>query len=280
MNGGKVIFMNSKVNMSQQQQFQFAQVTKIGIEDMLESYGAKVNEDIIMDKDCAYVQIPASQGGLQFYTQVPFPYYPKITNINKDLPSFAGIPQIFLGLTSSLDTSIAMSKGVKVAPLLITSNKTGVNKDIAIIQTSGKMLPDSMFKEKNLVVGSIYTGKYASFYKGKPIPGDTTAGSPPAPTSIKEESPPDLKMIVMGNGDFPQDDFRGPDENLVFFSDMVDYMTDDAGLSEIRQKDSNPKPIKQIEDSTRKILKYTLLAGPPVLVLLFGVFRWKRRRKS
>jgi hypothetical protein len=59
---------------------------------------------------------------------------------------------------------------------------------------------------------------------------------------------------------------------------MIDYMTDDVGLSAIRLKDASPTPIKPIEDSTRKMVKYGLLVVPPVLVLLYGIFRWKKRK--
>jgi ABC-type uncharacterized transport system involved in gliding motility auxiliary subunit len=91
---------------------------------------------------------------------------------------------------------------------------------------------------------------------------------------------PDTRILAIGNADFPSDDFKGPDENLGFFASSIDYMTDDAGLSEIRQKDATPKPLKPVEDSTKKIVKYGLLVGPPLLVLLFGVFRWRRRKSN
>jgi gliding-associated putative ABC transporter substrate-binding component GldG len=277
MNGGKVIFFLSKVSISSQQQFQFAQSINLGVEDMLENYGIKVNNNILKDKECAYVSVPVQQGPLQFYTQIPFPYYPKIININKDLPAFSGVGQVFLSFTTDIDTSFASQKGVSVTPLLTTSSKTGIDKEISIVQASGKMLPDSFFKASNLPVGVICSGIFNSFYKGKTIPVDTASGSSAAPTQIKEASP-DTRFIVLGNGDFALDEFRGPDENIIFFANMIDYMTDDVGLSEIRMKDANPKPLKQIEDSTRKILKYGLLVVPPLLVLGYGLMRWKKRK--
>jgi len=277
MNGGRVIFLLSKVSVSSQQQFQFAQSMNVGVEDMLENYGIKLNNNILKDKECAYVSVPVQQGPLQFYTQIPFPYYPKIININKDLPAFSGIGQLFLSFTTDIDTSAAGLKGVRVTPLLTTSPKTGIDKEISIIQASGKMLPDSFFKASNLPVGVIYSGIFNSFYKGKPVPVDTASGSSPAITQIKEASQ-DTRIITIGNGDFALDEFRGPDENIIFFANMIDYMTDDIGLSEIRMKDANPKPLKQIEDSTRKILKYGLLVVPPLLVLGYGLMRWKKRK--
>ncbi len=279
MNGGKVIFMMSKVNVSTQQQFQIAQVVPTGLEDLLENYGAKVNNTIVTDKECAFVSVPVQQGPLQMYTQIPFPYYPKILNINRDIPSFAAIGQVFLGLTSDIDLNAASTKGVKGMPLLTTSPKSGLNNEFAIVQASGTMMPDSMFKFKDLVVGAVYEGKFKSFYNGKPVPADTVAGSSPVSTSVKPESP-DTKLIVIGNGDFPTDDFRGPDESLLFFANMIDYMSDDAGLSMIRSKDANPKPLESVEDSTKTLVKYGMLVGPPLLVLLYGLLRWRKKKAA
>ncbi len=279
MNGGRVIFLMNKVNVSSQQQFQIAQVGPSGLEDMLESYGIKINNTIVIDKECAYVSVPVQQGPIQMYTQIPFPYYPKIVNINKDIPSFSGIGQVFLGFSSDIDISLAGSKGLKSTPLLVTSPKSGLNQEFAVVQASGKMLPDSMFKAKDLNVGVIYDGKYSSFYKGKQIPVDTAGGSAPPPGGIKEQSP-DTRIILLGNGDFALDEFRGPDENLLFFANLIDYMTDDAGLSMIRMKDANPKPLKSIEDSTRTLVKYGMLVGPPLIVLLYGLFRWRKKKAA
>lgn len=279
MNGGRVIFMMNKVNVSSQQQFQIAQVTNSGLEDMLESYGTKINNTIVTDKECAFVSIPVQQGPIQMYTQIPFPYYPKIVNINKDIPSFAGIGQVFLGFSSNIDLAPAGAKGLKVLPLLTTSSKSGLSEEFAVVQSSGKMLPDSMFKFKDLTLGAIYDGKFQSFYKGKQIPLDTAQGSMPAPTGVKEESP-ETKIILIGNGDFALDEFRGPDENLLFFANTIDYMTDDAGLSMIRMKDANPKPLDPVEDSTKAIAKYGMLAGPPLIVLVYGLLRWKKKKAS
>lgn len=279
MNGGRVIFLMSKVNVTSQQQFQIAQVTPTGLEDMIESYGVKINNTILIDKECAMVSVPVQTGPIQMYTQIPFPYYPKIVNINRDLPSFAGVGQVFLGFSSDIDISAAGPKGIKATPLLITSPKTGLNQDFAMVQASGKMLPDSMFKFKDLNVGVIYDGKFNSFYKGKTIPLDTAQGSAPPPGNVVEQSP-ETKVILLGNGDFALDEFRGPDENLLFFANVIDYMTDDAGLSMIRMKDANPKPLNSIEDSTKTLVKYGLLVGPPLLVLGYGLLRWRKRKAS
>ena len=57
-------------------------------------------------------------------------------------------------------------------------------------------------------------------------------------------------------------------------------MSDDAGLSMIRSKDANPKPLDSIEDSTKVIVKYGMLVGPPLLVLLYGMLRWRKKKAA
>lgn len=280
MNGGRVIFLMNKISVTSQQQFQIAQVAPSGLEDMLESYGLKVTNNILIDKECAYISVPVQQGPFQMYTQIPFPYYPKILNVNKDLPSFSSIGQVFLGFSNDIDLGFAGTKGLKVLPLLTTSPKTGAFPEFAMVQATGQMLPDSMFKFKDLNVGAIFEGKFSSFYNGKQIPIDTAAGSNPPLGTVKPDGNPDGKIIVLGNGDFALDEFRGPDENLLFFSNIIDYMTDDAGLSAIRMKDANPKPLNSIEDSTKALVKYGMLAGPPLLVLLYGLLRWRKKKAA
>ncbi|RPI15334.1 MAG: hypothetical protein EHM58_14330 [Ignavibacteriae bacterium] len=199
MNGGKIIFLLNKIIISSKGQVQQAQSTNCGIEDILENYGVKVLNNIIIDKECAYISVPFQQGETQFYTQIPFPHFPKIIDLNKNIPAFSGLSHVILSFSSSLDISNSSNYGINAIPILTSSLKTGIDNDISIIQTSGKMLPDSMFNSSSAVIGALLEGEFKSFYKG----------------SIKEKSS-DTKISVIMNNDFINDDFRGPDENIVF----------------------------------------------------------------
>jgi hypothetical protein len=57
----------------------------------------------------------------------------------------------------------------------------------------------------------------------------------------------------------------------------VDYLADDAGLITIRSKNLAQAPLEQIEDSTKRMLKYVNLLLPPFMVVGYGLFRWRRR---
>jgi ABC-type uncharacterized transport system involved in gliding motility auxiliary subunit len=59
---------------------------------------------------------------------------------------------------------------------------------------------------------------------------------------------------------------------------MVDYLVDDAGLITIRSKDVSMPPLEQVSDGTKKMLKYGNLILPPLLILGYGLFRWRMRK--
>ena len=90
-------------------------------------------------------------------------------------------------------------------------------------------------------------------------------------------------MIVIGDAEFINEQNRPPQENFIFFVNMVDYMMDDIGMSEIRSKISSEAPIEEVTEETKNFIKYFSLIFPPVLVLLIGLYIWNKRnlrRKS
>ena len=88
---------------------------------------------------------------------------------------------------------------------------------------------------------------------------------------------PATRMIVVGDGDFMQDQFLGNKGNLDLFANIVDYLADDAGLITIRSKNVVVPPLEPVAEGTRKTVKYLDLLLPPLLMIAYGLFRWRRR---
>jgi ABC-type uncharacterized transport system involved in gliding motility auxiliary subunit len=85
-------------------------------------------------------------------------------------------------------------------------------------------------------------------------------------------------MVVIGDGDFMYEENRPPKENLMFFLDLVEYLADDVGLSQIRNKESSDAKMEVVSDSTKKVFKYFNLIVPPLFVLLVGLYKWNKRK--
>ena len=280
MKGGKVAWLVNKIVPNFQQQVALGEVAKTNLDDMLDSYGLKINTDLIRDMQCSAVQVQSSIG---FPMQVKYPYFPQITNINRDVPAFKNIESVILTFASSLDAEAGRNKGLNVTPLLTSSDKSGQTKDFFLLnleqfQSMTKSQADSMFNQKGFLMGAIYTGKFKSFYAGKTPPVDTSVAATPYKGTPINESQKESKMILIADGDFAVEENHPPQENVLFMTNLVDYLADDIGLSQLRTKASPEPPLKETSDSWVNTAKYLNIGLPPLIVILFGIMYLTRRQ--
>jgi gliding-associated putative ABC transporter substrate-binding component GldG len=268
MRGGKVAFLLNKMNASLQPRSQYeppsAQPMNLGLEDMLENYGIRINGDLVRDAQCANITIVmGNQGPFQMQSQIPFPYMPNATNMDRSNPIVKDLQGLIFYFVSSLDTTLAAGKGLKAEVLVRSSKYTGRQNGFVMFDFRHSYTQEE-FAESNIPLAVVLSGSFKSYFEGKIL----------APQVSKS---PDTRIIVVGDGDFMKDDFAGNRGNPTFFTNIVDYLADDAGLITIRSKNVTPPPMEQISDGTKKFLKYGNLVLPPLLVIGYGLLRWRRR---
>jgi gliding-associated putative ABC transporter substrate-binding component GldG len=282
MQGGNVAFLLNKVAPNFQQQIVIGDVIKNNLDDMLSSYGIVLNGDLIRDAQCSQVQVQSQMG---IPLSINYPYFPSVTNINREISAFKNINAVVTSFVSSIDLNAANGKGLKVTPLLTTSEKSGKAEGFFILnieqfQNLTKSAFDSLFNSKPFVVGALYEGNYNSFYAGKPIPKDTVKGVKDFLGTQINASQKSSKIVLIGDADLANEEQRPPKDNITFFVNMIDYLSDDVGLAQIRSKDTSDAPIEEVSDATKKFIKYFNLIFPPVSVLLVGLFVWNRRKSK
>jgi len=60
----------------------------------------------------------------------------------------------------------------------------------------------------------------------------------------------------------------------------IDWLSDDTGLIELRTKGVSSRPIKQMEDGTRTLVKWLNFLLPVLLVLVYGLIRYQYRKSQ
>lgn len=280
MRGGNVFWLIQKVSPNFQQQIIIGEPVENGLDDILLNYGIKVNTDLIRDIQCGQVTVQSPMG---FPISMNYPYFPVVTNINRNIAAFASIQSVTLSFVSSLDLNAASGKGINTDYLLKTSDKSGKAEGFFILNLEqfnnmNQRSADSIFNQPGYVVGAVYSGRFKSFYSGKTPPADTNSGSGPLMVQQLNESQKESKMIVIGDADFINEDQRPPADNIVFFLNGVEYLSDDAGLTQIRGKETSDPPIEETSDSSRSFIKYFNLIFPPAIVLIIGLIVWQRRK--
>ena len=261
MRGGRIAFLLNRVNANLQ--MRMGQPVDLGLEDMLQQYGTRVNPDLVRDVQCANISVLQQQGGFTFQSQVPFPYIPVASNFNANNPIVKDLQSVFFHFVSSVDTSGAAGKGLKTEVLVRSSKRSGRQTGFFLIDPFQRYTPADL-AEDGIPLAAIVHGSFRSLFVGK------------QPAAVIASSP-ETRIVVVGDGDFMKDDFLGNRGNLTFLANIVDYLADDAGLITIRSKNVATPPLEQVSDGTKRLLKYADLIGPPILIVAYGLFRWRRR---
>ncbi len=243
---------------------------------MLESYGLRINTDLIRDIQCANVSIVQQQFGFSIQSQVPFPYLPLATGMHPENPMVKDLQGIVFFFVSSVDTTNLAARNLVGEILVYTSDQSGRQTETFAFDPL-RQFSQEEFSESAIPLAALVTGSFQSAYSGKPVPADTSVNAPP-PVSQPLTASPETRVVLVGDGDFARDQYMSNRGNLNFLANMVDYLVDDAGLISIRSKEVSMPPLEQVSDGTKKMLKYGNLALPPLLVLGYGLMRWRMRK--
>jgi gliding-associated putative ABC transporter substrate-binding component GldG len=254
MHGGKAAFLINRMNATLQQRF--AQPLNLGLDSLLMSYGARVNADLVRDAQCANVTVAQQQGAFQMRSQIPYPYLVSATTFDRANAMVKDLQGLLFHFVSSVDTTPAAGQGVRAEVLVRTSKQSGRQAGFMMIDPFARY-QSADFAESGIPLAVVLSGSFKSPYTGA--------------------RSPESRILVVGDGDLMKDEFLGSRNNITFFVNAVDYLADDAGLITIRSKDVVQPPLEPLSDSMKRTVKYANLALPPLLIVGYGLVRWRRR---
>jgi len=273
MRGGRVAFLLNRIDANLQARF--GRPLDLNLDDLLAAYGIKINNDVVRDVQCASVSLMQQQYGYAIQSQVPYPYLPIASDFGLGNMMVKNLQGVVLFFASSLDTVGTAGKGLQAEIFMRTSKQSGRQTGMLAIDPLQRYTQGE-FGESGIPLAAVISGSFNSPFAGKPIPSDTAAGAALPPASSRTSSPA-TRIVVLGDGDFMRDQFTNRD-NITFFANMVDYLMDDAGLITIRSREASSPPLEPVADGTKKFIKYANLGLPPLLVVAYGLIRWRTRK--
>lgn len=245
-NGGNLFVAMNKVDGNLQQRMGQLQYTGLG--NWLKQYGITVEDNFIIDASCASISVQQQQGPFSFASQMQFPYLPVITNFEEH-PITSGLETLILQFASSI--TFTGDSTIKYVPLAKTSEKSGT-QPAPLYFNIDKQWTEADFPLSGLTVAASVEGKFK---------GEKNA-----------------RIVVVTDGDFPingegqQAQQINPD-NKNFMVNAIDWLSDDTGLIELRTKGITARPLDQIENSTKTLLKYLNFLLPIILIIIVGILR-------
>ncbi|HHJ09463.1 MAG TPA: hypothetical protein ENK25_01040 [Bacteroidetes bacterium] len=229
----------------------YGRVLNTGLESWLLSKGINVEPMFVTDVKCGAVTVQQQQGMFRFSTQVSFPYIPIISTFS-DNPATKGLEAVVMEFASPIEYTGDSTK--TFIPLAFTSEKSGTEPAPTYFNIQ-RQWTEGNFPKKHLTVAALVEGKFG---------GNKNA-----------------RIIVVGDGDFPVN--RGQQQinkdNVSLMVNSIDYLSDDTGLIELRTRGITSRPLKELSDGKKMVLKYLNFLLPIILVLLYGLYRLERNRK-
>ncbi len=234
-----------------------ANTNKTKLEGLLEKYGVKVKNNLVLD--VLNSQAPFSQGFITF--MVNYPFWPKAMgdNLDRNNPVTAQLESLVFPWVSSIEIiSGNMGENNQVSYLVKTTEKAWEENNNFNLNPQQKFLSGDRGKKTLAVLAS---GQFKSPYT--------------------DQSTDSARLAVVGDSDFVKEGIiTEPVDNANFFQNLVDSLSMDASLINIRSKGVTSRPIKELTDTQKMLIRYLNVFGITVLVIIFGLLRYFMRRKS
>jgi len=296
MHGGKVVWLLDGVQASMDslkgRQQTIGLPMDINVFDMLFTYGARVNKNLVLDKTCAPIGLNVGNYGDRPQIKM-FPWYfnPVIIPQGKN-PIVSNIDPILLQFASSIDA--VGDKSITKTPLLETSALTKIYNAPARINLSiiNSPINFNVNNKPYRIVAMLLNGKFESHFKYTLPPKLIDADE----IDFKDQSPAN-KMLVIGDGDFIRNPVNAEHTrffplgyeknagrviygNKDFIMNAINFMLDDLSLINVRSKTITLRKLNiekvRYEYRTWQVINLVL---PVLLIIILGAILNGIRKK-
>jgi len=242
-------------------------------------YGVGINSDMVLDAQASTIGIVQQTGAFRMQNYVKFHYFPLVTNFADDNIVVKGLSEMTLPFVSSLDTTISVPDGVSREVIAWSSENSAVETGTYNFDPF-RRFSRSFFNRSHVPLAAVYKGLFPSYFSDKPTPEYAGSDTTFNPLDIESEIvSAEARMIVVADANFA-DDRNINETNAVFLMNILDWLSQDEGLISIRSKRVASRPLMEVSDGTKKFTKYLNMLTMPILVIIFGVFKWQIRRSG
>lgn len=305
MRGGKILWMiddlAAEMDSLQLNARTIAYERDLNLTDLLFRYGARINPDFIMDLQCDF--LPFIAGGTKDNPQYEFlkwNYFPLFESKNNH-PINKNLRLISSRFVNSIDT--VKAEGIKKTFLIQSSpdsRKIGTPAIISL-EENRNVPQDEKFKTNGIPAAILLEGKFRSLYEGR-VSKERNDSLNAKGTPFIGRSNVEGKMIVVGDGDIALNDFSPQQQQILpmglnkytvgtnyeyqfanrdFVLNCLEYLVNDGGIMETRNKDFVLRVLNTKKVSEQKTMWQLInIALPVLLVMLFGfIYQQIRKRK-
>jgi gliding-associated putative ABC transporter substrate-binding component GldG len=249
--GGRIAIAMNRVKGDLQNAF--GSTMNTGLETWLQQKGLNVEGNFVVDARCGQVTMQQQTGFGMLQQRIAFPYLPLISNFANH-PVTSGLENVLMEFASTISYTGDSTK--RFIPLAFTSEQSNSYAAPQYFDVQ-RQWTEADLPLSNLVVAAALEGNLSGMINSKLVvisDGDLVVnGSPQQPRNLQED-------------------------NVSFVSNSIDWLSDDTGLIALRTKAVTSRPIDELEETTKSILKYTNFLLPLFLVIGYGLVRMQQNK--
>ncbi|MDG1743354.1 MAG: gliding motility-associated ABC transporter substrate-binding protein GldG [Polaribacter sp.] len=293
-NDGKTLWMIDNVQADQDSLFtngkMLAYPRDLNLTDLLFAYGVRINTTLIKDLYAAKIPLATGKVGNQTQFQNLEWFFHPLVSGNPNHAITKNIAPIRLQFVNPIDT---LKNNIKKTPLLRSSlltQKIGTPSFIEL-QSIANEVVETDYNKGNQLFAVLLEGAFNSAYKNR---------IQPFKTPLYKENSNNNKMVVISDGDIGKNQILKDDASKIqpldlnrdkwthqqfgnkdFLLNVVDYLLDDVGLIELRNKTLKINILdKQKAFKERLYWQFINVIFPLIFLLFFGIlFSFLRKRK-
>ncbi len=262
-NGGNAIFLIDQIEIKEG--LMAGKMTET-FENLLSPWGIAIEKALV--KDSTNTNASFSQGFFSF--SLPYPYWVRVRNLNQDNAITGQLESFILPWVSPL--KIEGKEDVTIEILAETSQRYALEKTEILAPKpleEGQELAEEEEPEMVLQESPMNLDPQQESFN---IPRNTKN---PLPLVVQVQKKDDAgKVIILGDSDFITRGYAGQfTGNVLFFLNAIDVFTLGEDLVSIRSKGVTDRPIAELNETQKNLMRWLNILLIPILVIGFGLMR-------
>ncbi len=292
LNGGKSIWMLDHVCMEMDSLYNdaggsLAFPRDLNLGDMLFKYGVRIQPSLVKDILATPIALATGeQGSATQYTQFPWFYSPLVYSASKHpvVSNLDGVKFEFTGGIELLQNDIKKTVLLQSSPY---SKLVGTPVPVSLDMVQERPEQAEFAGKGNIPLAVLLEGNFRSVFENRVLPFQEKTFTPQGKAT---------KMVVIADGDVIRNQYDknfqplelGYDKwsgnfyaNKEFLMNCVNYLLDDNGLINIRNKEVKLAMLDKEKVYANYTRAQVITVGVPVVALAFFglLFTWLRRRR-
>jgi hypothetical protein len=279
MRGGPVMFLleggEANLQAGPQQGGGIAFPVTTNVDSFALHFGAAPRPEYVMDARHNQVQAMQNLGFLQIPVAIPYPLFVQGSKGGPDHLLSRDLDRVDMLFASPLDVKPA--EGAKASVVVQSSAKSGTRKLPTMVMPPLEDTPVD-YAAPNQPLAVAIEGTFRSFW------ADSVQSGPlygPAGDTAFHATSADARLLVVGDADCVGDQGLGRNQfNQVFVLNALDWLSRNDLLIALRSRQVEDRPLETLEPGDRSRVKWANLLGPSLLVIVVGLYRWRRRSRA